>query len=271
MTLKKISLILFLLFSLLPVSKIYGANSNAGFIPANIWYSKDPFEEGDKIKIYTLVFNPDARELSGTVFFFDNTILLGKKDFSASPKGTKDISIDWTVNAGDHTIFGKIENAKFLIGTSKYEEVYLAENETDKNKTTVAKKIIPKADIGNIINTLSSPINSVNKFVEEKIPDEVKKPINESVNAVENFRINTAKETENKKEVIKGDIKKLGENKSVLNNNTDKSSTLLKPFKYIELFFLSVFSFILNTKIVFYIISILILFFLIKYIWKKIF
>src|ERR1035437_2096929 len=101
---KKYILILsFLILILFPLYKISAQTSNVGFIPANIWYSKDPFEEGDKIKIYTLVFNPDSRELSGTVLFFDDTVFLGKQDFVVPAKGVKTISIDWTVIAGDHT------------------------------------------------------------------------------------------------------------------------------------------------------------------------
>ena len=61
------------------MQKILAQSSNTGFVPGNIWYSKDPFEEGDKVKIYTFIFNPDSRELSGTVIFFDKTVLLGKK------------------------------------------------------------------------------------------------------------------------------------------------------------------------------------------------
>ena len=84
MNLKKAGIVLFLIFSLLPIQKIFAQSSNTGFVQANIWYSKDPFEEGDKVKIYTFIFNPDTRELSGTVIFFDNTVMLGKKDFIVS-------------------------------------------------------------------------------------------------------------------------------------------------------------------------------------------
>ena len=93
MTQKKFLIFLFLTL-LFPINKISAEIANVGFIPDNIWYSKDPFFEGDKIKIYTLIFNPDGRELSGTVSFFDKTILLGKKDFRVSGNGVKDISID---------------------------------------------------------------------------------------------------------------------------------------------------------------------------------
>ena len=105
---KNIVLTLILLFYLFPIGKIFAQIPNVGFIPSNIWYSKDPFEEGDKIKIYTLLYNPDSRELSGNVIFFDNTTLLGQKSFKIASKAVKDLSIDWTVEAGNHTIFAKI-------------------------------------------------------------------------------------------------------------------------------------------------------------------
>src|SRR5438552_250675 len=110
---RKFWAILVLLFFLMPVGAL--AQSNAGFIPSNIWYSKDPFEEGDKIKIYTLIFNPDSRQLSGTVSFFDQDNLLGKKTFTVTAKGVKDIAIDWMATVGSHKIYAKIESAQFLV------------------------------------------------------------------------------------------------------------------------------------------------------------
>src|SRR3989344_6452613 len=129
MNFKKLTIVLFLIFSILPTTKILAQSSDIGFVSENIWYSEDSFEEGDKIRIYTFIFNPDSRELSGTVLFFDKTVLLGKKDFAVPPKRALDVSIDWTVVAGDHTIFGKIEDAKFLVSTGNYEQASISENE----------------------------------------------------------------------------------------------------------------------------------------------
>jgi len=78
MTLKKALIFVLIINSLFGACRAYAQSSNAGFVPGNIWYSLDPFLEGDKIKIYTLIFNPDPRELSGTVVFFDNSVFLGK-------------------------------------------------------------------------------------------------------------------------------------------------------------------------------------------------
>lgn len=266
MAFKKIWVVLFLIFFLFPICKIYGETSNAGFIPANIWYSKDPFQEGDKIKIYTLIFNPDQREFSGTVIFFDKTVFLGKKDFTVPAKGIKDISIDWTATVGDHIIFGKIENAKFLISKDEYEEAYLAKDETEQNKRTVSKKIIPKeasdADTKSELNTASpSQIEKIRDMIVEKTPDFIAKPIANTANAIEGFRENVGTVSENKKQKVKMEIKALEENKS----------KILKPFKYAELFLFTLSSAIFNNKFIFYGILIIGVFLLFRWLWLKIF
>lgn len=277
MTLKKAGIVLFLVFSLLPIQKILAQTSNIGFVSGNIWYSKDLFEEGDKIKIYTFIFNPDNRELSGTVVFFDKTVLLGKKEFTIPARTANDVSIDWTVTAGDHIIFGKIENAKFLVSTGKYEEVYIAENETEKSSRTVSKKIIYKLNDTNNTDPVSTSVLNITKIIEEKTPDFISKPLILGASTVENFRQDISAASESKKEKVKNEIKALDNSSSEAKlrkgSSTPKEtvSPLLKPFKYAQLFFLSVFSYILNNKILFYGLIIIIVFFLLRFIWKKIF
>ena len=253
------------------MQKILAQSSNTGFVPGNIWYSEDPFEEGDKVKIYTFIFNPDARELSGTVIFFDKTVLLGKKDFIIPGKTANDVSTDWTVTAGSHSIFGKIENAKFLISKGKYEEVYLTENETEKSSRTVSKKIISKTTDTNT-DSNSASISDITKIIKEETPDFITKPIVSVTESLETFRSNLNTASNDKKEEIKKEIQALGaELPRGSSAPKDTISPLLKPFKYTEIFFLSVFSFILNNKILFYGILIIVVFFILRFIWKKIF
>ncbi len=273
MSLKKFGIILFLIFSLLPVQKIFAQNANTGFVPANIWYSKDPFEEGDKIKIYTLIFNPDTRQLSGTVNFFDNTVLLGKKDFTVAANATNAVSVSWTVTAGDHSIFGEIENAKFLVSAGNYQAVSLTENQTQKSSRTVSKKIVPGTTDANSVsqigNNISSLVSDV-KSIAEKTPSSITEPITSAVNTLEEFRTNTNIASDNKQGEIKNEIKALDNAKTPANSTTAPSS-LLKPFKYVELFFFSVASFILNNKVLFYGIIILAVFFILRFIWNIVF
>lgn len=278
MTFKKFYIIVFLIFSILPTQKIFAQTPNTGFVSGNIWYSKDQLEEGDKVKIYTFIFNPDVRELSGVVIFFDNTILLGKKEFTILPKGAQDVSIDWTVNAGNHIIFAKIENAKFLLSNGKYEEVYLAENETEKNSQTISKKITSvdtntdKNTISNISDTVSDSISNIKNTIEEKTPNFITQPILATTNKLEELRKNINTTGQLKKEEVKKEIENLNSTKiNKEGNSKTTTNPLLKPFKYVELFFVSTLSLILNNKILFYGILFILIFFILRYIWKKIF
>jgi len=269
MIFKKIWIILFLIISFLPINKILAQSFNTGFVSGDIWYSENSFKEGDKIKIYTFVFNPDNRELSGTVVFFDKTVLLGKKDFIISANGADDVSIDWIVTMGDHSIFAKIENAKFLISKGKYEEIYLLSNETKKNSITVSKKTA-SGSTSEIVNNLDVTSEKIKNIIKEKIPDFIAEPIISTTDVMEQFRQNTQIAGETKKEEIKEEIKNLNVLPKKSNNKTI-TNQLLKPFKYIELFFISIFTFILNSKILFYSILIILIFLFLRFIWNLIF
>ena len=265
MSFRKIGIILFLILCLLPTQKLLAQSSNTGFVSGNIWYSKDPFEEGDKIKIYTLIFNPDTRQLSGTVNFFDNTILLGKKNFAISAGAVSAISVNWTATAGDHNIFGQIENAKFLLSSGSYEAVSLAQNKTEKSSRTVSKKIILQPTN---TNTNSTSVSNITKTISENTPDFIAKPILSSASGLEALRENLNIASNNKQNEVKKEIETL--NKIAPNPKTPVNP-VLKPFKYIELFLLSISSFILNNKIVFYGLLAVLLFFILRFIWNKLF
>ena len=57
--------------------------SNTGFVPSNIWYSKDPFYAGDNIRIYSVIFNGSAKDLRGRINFYNNKALLCTSEFSS--------------------------------------------------------------------------------------------------------------------------------------------------------------------------------------------
>ena len=88
---------------------------NAGFAPANIWYSEDPFFVEDSIRIYTVIFNGSLYDLAGTVEFLDNDILIGKTDFTVSKGGrVRDVSVAWKATEGKHLITARTINVSMV-------------------------------------------------------------------------------------------------------------------------------------------------------------
>ncbi len=272
MSLKKVTIFLFTLIFMLPVGNVLAQSNNTGFVSGNIWYSKEPLEEGEKVKIYTFIFNPNSRELSGTVIFFDKTVLLGKKDFVVPPRDALDVSIDWTVTAGSHAIFGRIDNARFFVSKGVYEKADLAEDETDKNSQTVSKRIVSGTEVvveDKTENAGPTSISSIKDTILEKTPEFVSKPIISATNSLEKVREDTRIATDIKREEVRNEIKVLEEGKT--EPKEDKAgSPLLKPFKQIELFLLSLFSVITGDRIIFYGILIVIIFSILRFIFNKI-
>ncbi len=291
MTKKSLWITLFLILFLTPFYFTFAQISNAGFIPGNIWYSKDPFEEGDKIKIYTLIYNPDSRQFSGTVFFFDKTTFLGNKSFVVPGKSLQDVSIDWTATSGDHLIFGQIQGAKFLTTNNTYQDASLSEIKTSESKRSVPKKIIPTPTETNTnppnTSTDSNIVSSISNTIKENTPEVVSSTISTTTNAVESFRQDMGTLTENKKEVVQNEIKNLENKKTTPVSSTTKKdpakSTIvegtspssqgifLKPFKYTELFALSLFSGVFNNKFIFYGLIVIIIFFIVRFIVRRVF
>ena len=281
-----ITIFLGLIFT--PFLFVYAQTSNAGFIPGNIWYSKDPFSEGDKVKIYTLIFNPDVRQLSGSVFFFDKTTFLGNKSFTIPGGSLKDISVDWTVTAGDHTIFGQIQNAKFLNSTGTLDNANLLEIKTSDSNRSVPKTIIPIVSNASTRDTSAQTSGTLDipNFVKENTPTVVTETISTTSNAIENFRQNTGSTLDQKKVGVQEEIKNIENKKTSSTTNKDKAllkstsqtgniasnqGVFLKPFKYTELFALSLFSTVFNNKYIFYGLIVLLIFFIMRFIIRKFF
>jgi len=276
MRFKKIGIILFLIFFFVPMGRLLAQTTNAGFVPGNIWYSEDPFSEGDKIKIYTLIFNPDTRKFSGTVDFFDNSTLLGTKNFNVAATSTEDIYISWTVTAGDHQIYGQIQNAKFLTSSGTYIDANLTQNQTSKSSRTVASKVVAQ-NITNGINSVDGAFNStlnsiqnIGSTAKNVVPNSVSQVVTTSSNTIDGFRQNTGNVFKNAQDQTQKNIDALNNTKnqptSTLNTNDFQ-----KPFDYVALFFLTILSFIFEYKILFYGIIIVIILLILRYIWSLIF
>lgn len=209
MKLRKFVLFLFLLLFTFNIALVAQAQIlNVGFVPANIWYSEDSFEDGDQIKIYTLVFNPDDRELSGTVIFFNDEVLLGSKKVTVRPKSTEDVSIDWKVTSGKNIIFAKLESAKFINTNGTSEEIFLAKNQTQESEISIKKKI----DIKEVEN---KTVNNVNTLIKENTPAVVSDTVSKTTNALENVRNKVVEDIVEKQDEIKESLAILDGDKKV--------------------------------------------------------
>ncbi len=87
------------------------AAMNAGFI-SGIWYSKNSFFIGDKIRIYSAMRNNSGYDIIGTINFYDGQSVIGSSDFSVVDGQLIERWTDWTVTPGTHNIYAKIVNPR---------------------------------------------------------------------------------------------------------------------------------------------------------------
>lgn len=122
----------------LSVSAAEAPIKNAGFVPANIWYSQEPFFSGDEIRIYTVIFNGSSEDLVGTVEFFDNGVSINTTDFSLASGGrVRDVWVDWVAHDGKHTITARLVDV-YAVGVGGKKRAIVLENaETGKSERVI--------------------------------------------------------------------------------------------------------------------------------------
>lgn len=279
-------LIIFVLFAN-PVFSATPAIENAGFVQSNIWYSKDPFYAGDKVRIYTVIFNGSAYDLSGTVEFLDNGVFVGKADFALASGGrVRDLWVDWKATEGKHTINARFANVVSDGPNGKHAAV-LGSNEAGKSERVVELDPIAKAAAAKIEEAkaeeararTTAKVENVVQLVGESIPAPVKEGVFLGIGTIEEFRVGEAyslklaKEKKQKEiEVIKADEEKTlaNKNKTVVSQTDAMLNTAEKPFAYVLLALFTVGQYIFEWKILFYGVGIYLIYRLIKWIVGKI-
>lgn len=257
---------------------------DGGFIKEDIWFSKDKLVEGDKVKIFTAIWNGDKKPISGTVIFYDKDTLLGRKDFTVQPESLSVYSIDWQVTAGEHAISANITNSKIVTSSNQKETIILENNKTDISEQFVPKTIVvssskddkPAASTSatSTENMISSQISKASDFIKANTPESISKPVIETSQVLDAWRRASGDSLDKNKIEAKDNLKKLESASAPKDEKEVKDqsvSFVLKPLQYLKIFFFTLFSFIFNHSVLFYSLSVLVLFFILRFIYRRFF
>lgn len=241
--------------------------NNAGFVPANIWYSKDPFFTGDTVRVYTIVFNGSSYGLSGGVEFLDNGTVIGTTNFSIAGSGrVQDLWVDWKAGSGAHTITARLVNV-IADGPNGKQSVTLSNIETGKSERVISADptvvaLQTKAleqKVADAKNQTIDAIAGVASTVGGAIPAPVKESVSAGVNILEKFRIGEGAQLttlkENQAKVIEA-MKAQAVATSTAKKSTDivgdVSNATKEPFAYIVFAAYTLLQFIFQYQILFY-------------------
>jgi hypothetical protein len=251
--------------------------ATTGFIPGQIWYSKEVLTEGDTVKIYTAVWNGDSNPLSIHVEFYDKNILLGARDIVVAPVQIEDVSVSWKVTSGDHSISAKITSSSLTV-SGKKQQIVLDRATTTEDHTFVPLTV--KTSDGTPVlgsTAIKTQVDKIALSIENAIPKSIGTPISNTLNSFDAFRDTTytqivTSKNETKKRLDALESSPTDAKESTIEEGTSSKSAdaTQKPIAYIKMFFLSVAAFIFGHKIVFYGIVVFLAFLVLRYLYYKI-
>ncbi len=267
---RKLFIYSFFILLLAPLSFIYSAStststSTSGFIPGQIWYSNSNLVVGETVNIYTAVWNGNNETISAKVEFYDKNVVLGSRDITVSPNELKEVSVSWKITAGDHLISAKIISSTQTISGKK-------ENITLSNSTTSSDKKFVSVNNNNSNPNSNDDVNG--SKIDDFFPEQADSFISDNLSGIEKFRIEMLNKTTILKNKTKNDIAVMeSQVKTVaesLNEKKNIEDAVKQPIAHIKLILLSIIVFILATKIVFYGLLVVVIFYILRAIYRKI-
>ena len=257
--------------------------SNTGFVPGQIWYSKDTIVEGDTVKVYTAVWNNSTSPLSTKVEFYDQNVILGTRDIVVNPLELKETDISWKVTAGDHIITAKIISPSVSVSGKK--QAVVVDNFTTEASHTFVPVVVQTINGQPATSTdvIKSQIDKATSSLDNILPTSITTPVSQGLNDVSTFRNDVYNKVSTSLQDTKKslDLLNIGNTKVetpvaktdakvISPSKTTTGDQVSKPMAYIKLFFLSILSFLFGSSLVFYSVIILVLFFIIRFIYSKI-
>lgn len=100
-----------LVIFLVGVPVVAAENNAAGFAPGSVWISKTSLMAGDTATLFTVLYNSSENVFSTDVTFTVDAVSVGTKKVSLDAGSSEIVSMLWTATTGSHQISARIENA----------------------------------------------------------------------------------------------------------------------------------------------------------------
>ncbi len=227
---------------------------NVGIIQDTIWFSQKDLADGDKITIYTFVFNGANQTLSGVVDFFDKQVLIASKSFSLNALSGGTMSVPFAVTVGEHVITAKVRDTK--LGTKTQTPVIIDNVRTkEKSFTITQKQAVGDTTESEDTTSTDTVIPGVDTETVAKIEQQIMaytpQSVQRVVKTVDTFRSEKADDFLAEKNTAQTELEKIKSAKALTPQEMSQSG-IKTPMLYARMFFAKIASFVFGNKIVFY-------------------
>jgi hypothetical protein len=281
-----------LVCSLLLTSGVYAAvdTTRVGFVSSPLWFDREPFFAGQHVRVYTMLTNSSSGDFSATVEFYDNDTVIGTSTITLAQRGGFQVVwADWTPSEGDHTLSASVINATLtegggepqsiaFVGSSASLPARFVDTDTDGdgigNRTdtdddndgildvddadplVATRESVPEAQNA-LLESSKNAGNVLQAFIATSTPKiiAVAKAI---VSAIDTARTEEGKKLLTQAEIIQEEIKATKE----LSETTEERKT--DPISQIKLLALTTAGYTLSNTILFYVVSAILLYLLLR-------
>jgi hypothetical protein len=234
--------------------------NDLSFMPENVWYSGGELKDGEVVNIHTAIWNGLDDKVVMKIDFYDKDTLLGARDLSIEPKDLSEVSISWRVTAGEHYISAKIVSPKSIVdGIEKDVKVSSNKTKIDRQKISV----VIKDQEGEEVKTKDA-LGGILGQAEEKVKDILNEDVEQKVSigfeAIEKYRLEKA-------EQVKGFEEEMKEKIDDIKSKDEEDQEGLAGYN-VKFYFWQIIHFIFANKIAFYVVSGLLLLFILRAIYR---
>ena len=234
--------------------------NDLSFMPENVWYSGGELKDGEVVNIHTAIWNGLNDKVVMKIDFYDKDTLLGARDLSIEPKDLSEVSISWRVTAGEHYISAKIVSPKSIVdGVEKDVKVSSNKTKIDRQKISV----VIKDQEGEEVKTKDA-LGGILGQAEEKVKDILNEDVEQKVSigfeAIEKYRLEKA-------EQVKGFEEEMKEKIDDIKSKDEEDQEGLAGYN-VKFYFWQIIHFIFANKIAFYVVSGLLLLFILRAIYR---
>lgn len=237
---------------------LFAATPSAGVPNASIWFSKDPFFEGDQVTISTPLFNSSPYRFSGTVALHDGTTTIGTQPFTLGGGASQIFAFSWKATRGEHAFSVVVLDGTFI--PSGKTPVYLP---ISAGTTGVVKRsVIPKQETPAPVPQTSTADNVAHqeetRYLNTKIPESALRNVLPIVGSIEAFRVNQATRANTMRNEIVAEFSPEGVSAdssgwSIFTEGALAGDIIRTPWEYMKLFFALCYQFVTANVYAFYI------------------
>lgn len=247
------------------------AHASTGFIGNPIWIYPEFPREGEKVTLSALFHNDETEKLAGTVLFYDNDTLLGRKLLSIPVGDVGTATIVFSIGPGNHIFSARAEgfqeistsgNAKTLsipLGKAELPTLFVTKNGSATGADALPLKASAQAA------PILDKVDAVQNKVVDSIPDSVKEPVVNAAESVESWRQKTTDQL--KTAVADGKRAQETQKKNAASgtkSSQPKTQFIDGPFSVIKLFVAEALLALFSHAVFFYLALIGIIYFIVR-------